>query len=441
MSTDGLFRRLPRHEPQYTPVEPLEWAVLLVIVGIALWWGSDVGGVPGAVAAVFGFGVATMSLLVAHEAAHLVVALALRLPVQAVRVFDYTFYRQPRSAVQAWPGWGGVLIDVDRASRRHLALRMAVCAAAGPAVHVGLTLVAFHYATRVGLTMTIRCGFIGAAVAGAAETVANMVPTSSGHGHSDGANVMKWLCGGSRLCDEVALASVELAIMQADAGGLDLLRDRLVDPRPRIAGRAARRLTDLIKRMPYGERTDVLKADAAGLVEVARLPGLAPDLRGPLARDLAFLLTYQYLVAMNGTPTDPTDPQCLLIVELAESACSTTVPADLPARASLALARLLQDQPAQARALLADAAVSDVPWWRGSAQAIHAIAEIELCDLVEARRLLDAAIQDAPKSLLVAIAKDCMAQAESTAHENTSSPGQPVQVATQLAHEPQVPST
>ena len=439
MSIDGILRRLPRHEPQYAVVEPLEWAVSLVIVGLALWWGSDVGGVPGGVAAVVGFGVATISLLVAHEAGHLVVALALRLPVEAVRVFDYTFYRQPQSAVSTWPGWGGVLIDVDRASRRRLALRMALCTAAGPAVHMGLTLVAYHYATQVGLTMTVRCGFIGAAVAGAVETIVNVIPTPCGH--SDGRKVVKWLFGGCRLCEEVALASAERAIMQADAGSLDLLRDRLVDPRPRIAGRAAGRLTDLIKRMPYGERADVLKADAAGLVEVARLPGLTPDLRGPLARDLAFLLTYQYLAAMNGTPTDPTDSQCLLIVELAESACSTTVPADLPARASLALARLLQDQPAQARALLADAAVSDAPWWRGSAHAIHAIAEIELCDLVEARRLLDAAILDAPKSLLVAIAKDCMAQAESTAHENTSPPSQPVEAATQLAHQPQMPST
>jgi len=103
------------------------------------------------------------------------------------------------------------------------------------------------------------------------------------------------------------------------------------------------------------------------------------------------------------------------IAEIAEYAYARA-PERVEARISLALVRVFQDRPADARKLLVGV---DDPATRSRARvnayAVRAIAEVELGDVAQARRLIDAASHLDATSTLLPLAVAVVERAERTA--------------------------
>lgn len=348
--------------------------------------------------------------VVPHELAHFAAAKSLGLPVLGVAIGRMTFGgTSPRTGAL-----GHVHVDVRRAGRTALPIRMAVFALAGPAGGLAFAGLAALAAADGTLPMPVRLLSGGVVASVVAVQLFNLVPgTSRGGDPNDGALAIRWGLRAGHQLELVELArevqAYALEVSPSATGDTDLseemferVRVGLADPRPEIAVVAAHRLLVWLfgaielpseererARSEFARRARVI---APELVGFASRPEPAVDLRLSALRLLTHVLIRQYLRDSAGRPADPESPEVLQIARAAEVEWRLRPEAQLT-RNHLGLARLLQHRPAEARTLLLHSADLDPAADEGvlsDAEAIRGLAECYLGDVAQARRLLDA---------------------------------------------------
>jgi hypothetical protein len=186
---------------------------------------------------------------------------------------------------------------------------------------------------------------------------------------------------------------------------LDQLRAR-VDAGGSEAVRAALALLE------RGLRAGDLAADADRLLAVARRPSTRPEVAGLIAAQVAETRAYQLLQVCLPAGVRPDPGRVRPIVEAAEFAYHRA-PQRAQARTSVALARLLADRPTEARNFLVglNTAAMDVRA-RVNVAAVRVFAALELGDVAQARRVVDAASRVDPEAGLLPLARLAVEQAE-----------------------------
>jgi hypothetical protein len=198
---------------------------------------------------------------------------------------------------------------------------------------------------------------------------------------------------------------------EAAAPELDRLRARVDASGPQ----AVRAALILLER---GLRDGDLEVDADRLLALARRPSTSPELAGLIAAQVAQARAHRLLQACLPVGVRPDPGRVGPIVETAEFAYDRA-PQRVQARTSVALARLLADRPTEARNFLVglNTAAADVRA-RLNVAAVRAFAALELGDVAQARRLVDAASRVDPPSHpdpetgLLALARLAVEQAE-----------------------------
>ena len=159
-------------------------------------------------------------------------------------------------------------------------------------------------------------------------------------------------------------------------------------------------------------RAQELGADADRLLALARRPSTGPELSGLLAARVA---EAQAIGLIQDTLRRGARPDPALVRPIAETAefAYRLAPQRAQARTSVALARLLADRPAEARNFLVglNTAATDVRS-RVNVAAVRALAEIELGDVAQARRLVDRAAPLDPGAGLLPLARLAVERAE-----------------------------
>lgn len=415
--------------PRRVPI----FVLTLLALEFGIWWGvtvappegppalSDIPAVlslPAAfllswrfVAFFVGYAAGAVLSIVPHELGHFVAARLLGLPVLGVAFGWLTFGRTLRR-----PGVAGqVRVDLGRAPGARLPARVVVFALCGPAgglVFAGAVALA---AADAELPVYVRLALGGAVASAVVIQLANLVPTATRSGDlSDGAVAYCWAFRPASQLEKVRLtlaAQSFAAEIAPDATGDPALSDEefervraaLGDPRHQIAVVAAQRLRAWLAGCAVGIDGE---AEAARTESISRFRAIAPEVETFASRSepplderastvvfVAYLLAWAQLNHNAGSPIDPGSPDVDRIARLAESGRRLR-PEGQSTRNLLALARLFQDRPAEARALLLhSAAEASEPDERlaSDADVIRGLAECELGDVAQARRLLESA--------------------------------------------------
>jgi hypothetical protein len=243
-------------------------------------------------------------------------------------------------------------------------------------------------------TVLVQGCLLGVTATGVLFGLANLIPDINRRGRpTDGRLAADWLLrpDDARTRWIVAAASIRRP-PDTRPSTLAVLRSQ-VDVGGPTAGEAA------VELVTAALRIGDLSEDSARLIAVARTadtpPQVAAFVAGMVAEVQATMLMVEAARARQGLP----DPGPL--AEIAELAHAKD-PGLAEARTALALVRVLQHRPADARTLLvrADpAAVTERS--RVNALAVSAIAEADLGDLAEARRLIETGRRaDVPTALL-----------------------------------------
>ncbi|HEY0117230.1 MAG TPA: hypothetical protein VGC04_00445 [Cellulomonas sp.] len=395
---------------------------------VVLWARRLVGAPPGSLPGpdqtlvpLVGFFAGVLLHVVPHEVGHAVAALVLRLPVLGIAVGPLRIGRPGQLAGSS----GHVRVDATRVQHA-LPTRMAVFILAGPAANLAIAAVTASVADNPSSRLDLRLAMAGLTAAGLLVGIANLVPGTSSQGvANDGTRALRWITQPSRERAQIALgrdlsnlqraaspsADRRLAAQPAD---LDWLRAAAADPRPMIAGRAVTALVSERIRRASGALAGVGAADVnLSLVQplwedtslviryASRLDQPAAT-RAAVAANVALLLSLSYMAQRPGESTDPASVEVTTIARMAELGFAARRDW-LPARTALALARLMQDRPSEARDLLRNhvVAVSDAdPLERARAMAVWGFAEFELGDRDRAKRLAAAAYRLAPEGAL-----------------------------------------
>lgn len=190
---------------------------------------------------------------------------------------------------------------------------------------------------------------------------------------------------------------------------LDRLRARVEAGGPE----AVRAALALLER---GRRDGDLEADADRLLALARRPSTRPELAGLIAAQVAEARAYRLLQACLPDGVRPDPGRVGPIVETAEFAYHRA-PQRVQARTSVALARLLADRPTEARNFLVglNTAAVDVRA-RVNVAAVRAFAALDLGDVAQARRLVDAASRVDAEAGLLPLARLAVERAERASH-------------------------
>jgi hypothetical protein len=202
-----------------------------------------------------------------------------------------------------------------------------------------------------------------------------------------------------------APAAQEPAATEPAATEPDQLRARVDAGGPE----AARAALALLER---GLRDGDLEADADRLLALARRPSTRPELAGLIAAQVAEARACRLLQACLPAGVRPDPGRVGPIVETAEFAYHRA-PQRVQARMSVALARLLADRPTEARNFLVglNTAAVDVRA-RVNVAAVRAFAALEMGDVAQARRLVDAASRVDAEAGLLPLARLALEQAE-----------------------------
>lgn len=186
----------------------------------------------------------------------------------------------------------------------------------------------------------------------------------------------------------------------ADEADLDRLRRQAGDRRAAVARRAVEALVRAHVAGEGTQRSGEIWHDAPLFVRFAARDDVPARVRAAVAADIAYALAVVYLVELGTARTDPSSSQARWIAEVAELGYHADEDS-IQARSSLGLARLVQDRPAEARAVVFRLTIRAV-LTRDHALAltVRGFAEIELGDSAQARRLAKAAARVAPDQIL-----------------------------------------
>lgn len=377
-----------------------------------LWWTAAVApyhwGDHVTSAAATCFALALGALLVArfvvhvpvHEVGHLVVAMALRMPVLGVRVGPFSTGLQRRSP----QSHGHVLVDLARVLRWR-PLRMSLMLLAGPAANLVVAGVVAAIAADPGRSTDVRAVAVGVALAGAHVGIGNLLPrVTSGGTSNDGWKLVRWVTRPAveqarvQLAIDVARLGVSTPrISSASTDRLDRLRAATHDPRPELA------LAALVELIKGRRRHDDGWTDADAVARIAARPDVAGDVRAVVSGNYALALALGHVGRMPpGESVDPGSTEVRRIAELAELARAANRDS-LVARTALGMARVLQDRPAEARAVLVDVPSMEQAGHRARAFAVRAMAESALGATADAARLAATARQLAPEETAVRV--------------------------------------
>lgn len=304
--------------------------------------------------------------LALHEGAHLVTALAVRVPVVAVRIAPFG-------------GWRNEVLTRPSPSATALPARMALVHLAGPAANLGTAAVLGVVASSPG-PATTRLALIVAAAVAVLLGLGNLIPGSAQP--TDGTKILRWLSRSTAAELRVGLRAIQFQE--------EISRTlRALDPDPAVA--------------PFITKCDValshdLVPDAERLQAVAYADGTEPAVAASIARTITvqFGLWYLYAAAVSRTPVE--HKEVVELSELARVGFDAGAPA---ARLALGLAELLAGRPGEARSLLLETFPDDL---RGVALLLRAVAEARLGNHAGAAGLVRAAGDRLPRLAEVATA-------------------------------------
>ncbi|WP_204006947.1 hypothetical protein [Virgisporangium aurantiacum] len=309
----------------------------LVAVGFALLVTESAAG------AVVAAGAVWLSLwvhLALHEGAHLVTALAVRVPVVAVRIAPFG-------------GWRNEVLTRPSPAATALPARMALVHLAGPVANLGTAAVLAVVASWPGPATTRLALIVAAAVAGLLG-LGNLIPGSTPP--NDGSKILRWL---SRPASAEIRAGLRMIQFQEEISRTL----RALDPDPTVAA--------FITKCDRAVSHDLVP-DAERLQAMAHADGTDPAVAASIARTITvqFGLWYLYAAAVSRTPVE--HKEIVELAELARVGFDAGVPA---ARLAMGLVELLAGRPGEARSLLLGAFPDDL---RGVALLLRTGAERQL---------------------------------------------------------------
>jgi hypothetical protein len=282
---------------------------------------------------------------------------------------------------------------------------MSLLALAGPGANVAVAVAA---ATTVIANRSASTGLrtmaVGVTVAGLYFAIANLVPRTPTSDHeTDGRMALRWIF---RPADARARMVVEMS--RARQGvvpllcGTETMQQRRLDLLSGVEDRspevAVAAMADLLRWRP---RWDDGWQDFDVVARFAVRSDLSADVRAKVSGQYSLSLALAHLVTVGpGEPTDPDSPNVRRMALLAELALEAHRES-LPARTAVGLVRIIQDRPAEARAVLRDVASNASPAVQARAHAVRGIAETVLGDLDQARGMATLARRTSPDDALV----------------------------------------
>lgn len=319
-----------------------------------------------------------------HELGHLVAAVLVRVPVVGMRVGPLHIGDAP-----ARPGLlGHVRVGLTDV-RRGASARWALVCLAGPAVNAAVAFGTSRIAADDTHPPVVRLVAVILTAVGAFHTAGNLIPYVSASGRvNDGFNLARAVFTPSRLRDALALRRdlTELGLIPVSDGTPgaeepatpEVLRRAVKDPRQAVALPAAW----AILRTPQ-------RSDAPLVAAFVAREDIRPSERVSVAVNYAFWLVMAHLRDPKTPEPDAHSDDLAWAARISELAIAADADA-LPGRTALAFARLAQDRPAEARDLLLGRADPD-PKVQAWADAVRAIAEVDLGDRAQAARLVASA--------------------------------------------------
>ncbi|HEY4453103.1 MAG TPA: hypothetical protein VGN81_02225 [Pseudonocardiaceae bacterium] len=347
---------------------------------------------------VLSFVTALIANEVAHELAHLLGALVLRMRPSAVVVLGLRFGRAVRQAGTV--PFSHVRVAVDPAAPA-LGARFALFHLAGPAANLGLAGYCLSALGRAGLSPVETAAWQTGLAVSAVLAVGNLLPVGSASFHAaDGARILWWLTRPARMRRILAtqrqwqrFALLRAAAVAGEVPDLAELRELAFSSDRGVASAAAMLFLVTARSLRA--------ADQSWLAGLAESDAVTEPAAGVLAAAVAWTRLIALLTEAVRTKQEPDAAAVAAIAPLAELGLARNRAA-MPCRIALALVRVLQQRPAEARNLLIDVAHERIPdAVRANLFAVRALAEVDLGDLAQARRL----IQTAPESGLLPFAR------------------------------------
>jgi hypothetical protein len=325
--------------------------------------------------------VAGVAHLVIHEVGHLLAALVTGLRVTSVRI---TF----------WPGRQSMVVVRPDPSSVALPIRMMAFACGGPLANLGGAALTYRLASG-SVPALARYALMVATLIGVTVGVVNLLPHRNPSGlPSDGLLALRWTLNSVQAradLERCRQAEHRTRAMRAIAGNhpdgvrVDDIGTATGDPLVLVTAFERRWLTATV------EDNDQIIAEAERLSAIAHDERTDPVHGGLIAGRLAtiFGTWYLYAAIVDGQPVGRTDTD--EIIEIGELAVRL-LPENVHARIGLAIVRLLDHRPADARDLLLDVHATDAQPDAGMlAMQVRAAAEIYLGDLAQADQLIAAA--------------------------------------------------
>ncbi len=356
---------------------PWRWLVAIVVVGgaaaLGLPGGEDWLGVAAIIGMIMAAGVVH---LVIHEGGHLLAALLTGLPVTRARI-TVRSGRQSMVMVRPEPSWPA------------LAVRMVVFALGGPLANLGAAALTYQFAVG-SFPVLVRYALGVTTLTGIAFGLVNLLPYRLPSGlRSDGLLALRWAlhsAGARAELDRGQRAEGRIKAYRAIAGsyleGIRLNEVTATDD-PLIL------LAWFERRWMAGDH-DRIVAEAERLSAIAHDEVTDPAHAGLIAGRLATIFGMSYLFAaiVDDQPVDRTHID--EIVEIGELA-ARLLPENVHARIGLAIVRLLDHRPEEARDLLAGITSAGI---QSDAMAVavqvRAVAEVYLSDQAQADPLIAA---------------------------------------------------
>jgi hypothetical protein len=309
-----------------------------------------------------------------HELGHAIAGAALRLRIVGFRI---ALLRAGSHVKFALP-----------ANATALPARMVTAILAGPAANLLTAAAAFGYDQRQKNPF-VHLGLIGACVVWTYAGLANLVPFRSRRGPSDGLRVAQWIGGPTRRRQALALRAEATATLQRAAtinsGAEDARLHTIIDTDsdPALVLLAAARRWKRDNSVPTPEMVH----DGRRLAAIVRDPHTPTPLAAVAATFVAALLGNAYLrstIVRKESVQQSTVDELAGLAELGMHHNPDTA----ESRVALAMIRLLQHRPADARLLLVGYPGADAgSYIKQAVPATRAIAEAYLDDLDQAKRL------------------------------------------------------
>ncbi|HXH78688.1 hypothetical protein [Nocardioides sp.] len=337
-----------------------------------------------------------------HELGHVLAAAAVRLPVVSVRVWNLRFGRPDLALVGTS---GHVTVELADALRG-LPVRMILFSLGGSAAVVTVALAtASTVIANPSAPTGLRALAVGFTVAGFCDAVTNLTPRRlSRDQESDGRTVLRWIVRPTAARADVYVRSrpvpqhplpTLLSGTKTEQHRRAHLLSEIGNKHPDVAIAA---ITELFRRRP---RWDDGWQDYDAVATFAARDDLPSDVRAKVSSQYCLSLALAYLVMLRtDEATDPESTKVRLMDELAELALAAKR-GSLQARTAMALVRIIQMRPAEARALLGDVESSASPTVQARARAVLGIAEIRLGNLDQARALAAQSRRIAPTDSVV----------------------------------------